>query len=158
MHYKYGHTPFNLLQAMDTNVVLTTRFYALPFTICSYCLYGRSNRSTRKNKTVISINEYKPVTSVSDCVSVNVLVFITPGLIFKMSGFITIKRCQYACMFVDHHYGFTYIHILKSQTGDESVEAKEAFEAYAESHGVDIKNYHAKNRIFRSARWIKHCK
>ena len=42
--------------------------------------------------------------------------------------------------------------MLKSQTGDEAVEAREYFEAYVESYGVDIKHYHAENGIFRSAR------
>ena len=61
-------------------------------------------------------------------------------------------------MFVDHHSDFTYVHILKSQTGYELVEAKEAFESYTESNGFDIKHYHDDNRIFRSAQWMNHCK
>ena len=61
-------------------------------------------------------------------------------------------------MFVYDHSDFKYVHPLKFQTGDEAVEAKEAFEAYAETHGVDIKHYHAENVTFRSAQWINHCK
>ena len=51
-------------------------------------------------------------------------------------------------MYVYDHYDVTYVHPLKFQTGDESVEAKEVFEAYAESHGFYIKHYHAENGIF----------
>ena len=54
-------------------------------------------------------------------------------------------------MFVNHNSDFTYIHKLKSKTGDEAIEAKETFMTYAESNGVGIKNYHADNGIFRSA-------
>ena len=53
-------------------------------------------------------------------------------------------------MFLYHHYESANVHLLKSQTGDEEVEEKEDFEAYAESNGVDIKHYHAGNGIFRS--------
>ena len=60
--------------------------------------------------------------------------------------------------FLYHHSDFTYIHLLKSQTGDESVESKEDSETYAESHGVDIKHNHAENGIFRSELWMNHYK
>ena len=75
-----------------------------------------------------------------------------------MFGFLTRQRYQYACMFVDHHYGFTCIHLLKSQTGDEAFESREYFWAYVESYGVDIKHHHAYNGIFRIAPWMNHCK
>ena len=61
------------------------------------------------------------------------------------------QRYHYACMFLDHYSDFAYVHLLKSQTGYEAVEAKESFEANAESHGVDIKHNCADNVIFRSA-------
>ena len=59
---------------------------------------------------------------------------------------------------MDHHSDFTYVNLLKYQTGDEAVKAKEAFEASAESHCVDIKHYHDDNGIFRSSRWMNQCK
>ena len=61
-------------------------------------------------------------------------------------------------MFVDRHYNFTHIHSLKYQTGDEADEAKEYFEEYAESHGIEIKHYHSDNGIFRSTLWMNHFK
>ena len=48
---------------------------------------------------------------------------------------------------MDNHSDFTDVHILNSQTGDKAVQVKEYFESYAESHGVDIKYYHAGNGI-----------
>ena len=61
-------------------------------------------------------------------------------------------------MFLNHCYDFTYVHILKPQTRDEAVEAKEAFEEYFKSCGVDIKDYHDENIIFRIVQFINHCK
>ena len=51
---------------------------------------------------------------------------------------------------VDNKYDFTYLHPLKSQTGDYTVEAKEALVAYAESHGVGIKHFNTDNGTLRS--------
>ena len=59
---------------------------------------------------------------------------------------------------MDHHYDFTCVHLIKYQTRDKSVEAKEALKAYDESHGVNIRNYHSEDGIFRSARWMNHFK
>ena len=58
-----------------------------------------------------------------------------------MSIFLTRQRYQYACVFVDNHSDFTYVHLINTQTGDEAVEAKETFKTYVEYHGVDI-NHH----------------
>ena len=54
-------------------------------------------------------------------------------------------------MFLDHNSDFTYVHLLKSQNGYEAVEPREYLEAYDKYHGVDNKNYHDKNGIFRDA-------
>jgi hypothetical protein len=36
------------------------------------------------------------------------------------------------------------------------VQAKRAFEAYAHSHGVSIKHYHADNGRFAGLKWMAH--
>ena len=50
-----------------------------------------------------------------------------------------------------------YSHVHKSTGGDEAVEAKEAFEAYAAQGGVYVKHYHGDNGIFKCDKWIQHC-
>ena len=91
MGYKYGHTPFNSLQEMATNGVLPKRLADCPFHVCSAYIYGNSNKYPLKKKTAGSINKYKPVESVGDCVSVNLLVSSTPGIIAHISVFIMRK-------------------------------------------------------------------
>jgi hypothetical protein len=49
---------------------------------------------------------------------------------------------------VDHVNQLSYIHLQSQVTAEETVEAKEAFEAYARSHGVIVKHYHADNGHF----------
>ena len=49
------------------------------------------------------------------------------------------------------------MHVHTSTGGEEAVQAKEAFEAYAAQHGVYVKHYHGDNGIFKSDKWIQHC-
>ena len=131
MQYKYGHTPFNRLQSMATNGALPNRLGACPHPVYTSFLYGESTKLLRNTKTERSINSYKLVVSVVEFISLGVLVSINPFLILKMSIFITRQCYQNASLFVNHRSDFTYLHLLKSQTGDESVEVKEYFESYA---------------------------
>ena len=99
----------------------------------------------------MSINKSEPIALFGEYVSIDELVSRTPGLIAQIPGFLMCQRQQYACVFVNKYYDFTYVHLLRCQTGDEAVEEKEAFGSHTESHGVDIKHYNADNVIFRSA-------
>jgi len=77
------------------------------------------------------------------------------------------KRYRAATVFVDHASRLSYIHLQQGLTSEETVEAKRAFEAYARSHGVSIKHYHADNGRFadnalidsiaRSGQTISYC-
>ena len=116
IQYNYGHTPFNRLQAMTTNGVPPNCLANFTFTVCAACLYVKATKLPRKTKTARSINESKPVFSVRDCVSIDVLVYSTPGLIVHIYGFIMHQSYHYACVFVDHNSDFTYVNLLTSQT------------------------------------------
>ena len=91
-NYKYGHTSFNLLQPIVTNGVLPKLLDDFPFTVCTDCPYGKATKFPRKAKTEISTNEFKPVTSVGDFVTDNLLVSITTGTIAQISGFLMPQR------------------------------------------------------------------
>jgi histone deacetylase 1/2 len=64
------------------------------------------------------------------------------------SPILTKKRYQVATIFVDHFSRLSYIYLQYSTSGAETVEAKKAFEAFAESHGVLVRHYHADNGRF----------
>ena len=74
---------------MDTNGILPNSLTTCTFIVYAYSIYGKATKQTCNTKKAISINEYKPVASAGGCVSVNLLVSSTPGLIVQMSGFIT---------------------------------------------------------------------
>jgi hypothetical protein len=94
------------------------------------------------------VNPARRVLEPGDCVSVDVLVSKTSGLVAQLRGWMTSRRYQCACVFVDHFWDYTYVHLLKAQDGDEVFAAKKAFEATADSHGLRIKHYQADNGIF----------
>ena len=135
---------------MANNGFLTKCLFACTLPVCASCLYEKATKIPCNTKTERYINKSKLIASVGECVSMNVLVSITPEPIENMYGFIMHQHYLYACVFVDYHYQFKYVHILKYQTVYEAVESNEDFEAYAKSHGVDTKQYHAENIIFRS--------
>jgi hypothetical protein len=72
----------------------------------------------------------------------------TPGLVAQLKGRPTIKRYKAATVFVDHFSGLSYVHLQKSTSADETVEAKDCFERYAASQGVRILHYFADNGRF----------
>jgi hypothetical protein len=51
-------------------------------------------------------------------------------------------------MFVDQFSGLSFIHLQKTCTGKETLDAKMAFEGYDHSLNVRIQHYHADNRRF----------
>ncbi len=88
------------------------------------------------------------MTKPDQCVSVDQLSSPTPGLIAQVKGNLTRDRYRVATVFVDHFSDLTYVHMSQSDTSEETVEAKEAFERFASTHGVTIEHYHADNGRF----------
>jgi hypothetical protein len=75
----------------------------------------------------------------------------TPGLIGQMKGFLTHQRYTATTVFVDHFSGLSFVFNQQTTTAAETVEAKQAFERYAKTHGVRISHYHADNGNFAEA-------
>ena len=97
---------------MATNGSPQNSLDTFPPSLCKDYIYGKTTKRPCNIKMTRSVNEYKLVASVGECVSVDVLFSSTPGLIYHMSGFIMRQRCQYAFIFVDNHSDFTYVHLL----------------------------------------------
>jgi hypothetical protein len=85
------------------------------------------------------------------------LVSSTLGLIAQMAGFLMCKQYKYACIFVDHFLDFRYVYMMKDQTANKALDAKLAFEAYSEAHGIEVKWYHADNGVFATQQWKEDC-
>jgi hypothetical protein len=55
-----------------------------------------------------------------------------------------------ATIFVDHFSRLSYTNLQKSTSAEETIEGKEAFERFANAHGIRVEHYHAGNGIFAS--------
>ena len=73
-----------------------------------------------------------------------------PGLIAQMVGFIRRQRYKYATVFVDQASHMGFIYLQKTCSAEETIEAKRAFEQYAENRAVRVQAYHADNGIFKA--------
>ena len=124
--------------------------------LCTSCLFGKATRRPWRTKTPANaISSVRQVTKPGDCVSIDQLESSTPGLIAQLKGRPTVQRYRAATIFVDHFSGLSYVHLQKTTNAEETVEAKEAFELFASSHGVQILHYHADNGRFADNRFRK---
>ena len=61
-------------------------------------------------------------------------------------------------MFVDQYSKYGYVHIQKTASAEETIEAKKVFENHLESMGVRVKSYQADNGVFRAHKWVDACR
>jgi hypothetical protein len=145
-HHRTGHVSMVKLQEMARQGMIPKRLATCSVPICTACAYGKATKTPWRTKG--KQNRTQTVTSPGQCVSIDQLVSPTPGYIAQLRGIPTRKRYQAATVFVDQYSGIGFVHVQKSTTAEETIEAKEKFEAWASSHGVSIKHYHAENGIF----------
>jgi hypothetical protein len=70
------------------------------------------------------------------------------GFIAQLKGTLTKKRYTAATIFVDHYSRLKYVHLMTRLPSEETIEAKQAFEHFAEQHGIRILHYHCNNGRF----------
>ena len=80
-----------------------------------------------------------------------------PGLITQMVGFLMKQYYKYATVFVDQASRMGFVYLQKTCSAEETIEAKRAFEQYADNRGVRVKAYHADNGIFKAKKWVEEC-
>jgi hypothetical protein len=73
-------------------------------------------------------------------VSVDQMVSPIPGLIAQITGTLTKQRYKYATVFVNQATRMGYVHLQKYASVKETLDAKEAVEAYASTHGISVKS------------------
>ena len=75
-----------------------------------------------------------------------------------MVGFLTRQCYKYTTVFVDQASRMGLVYLQKTCSAEETIEAKRAFEQYAENRGVSVQAYHADNRIFKAKKWVEECR
>ncbi|KAL7474485.1 hypothetical protein ACHAW6_000458, partial [Cyclotella cf. meneghiniana] len=77
------------------------------------------------------------------------------GFIAQAKG--TAHRYKYATIFVDHFSHVQFIHQHCNNSSAKIVQAKQAFEHFADDHGVNFKQYHCDNGRFADKGFIAAC-
>ena len=62
-----------------------------------------------------------------------------------------------ATVFVDQFSKLSFVHIQKTTSAEETLEAKAAFELYCSSMGVTVQHYRADNGMFADNLWRNAC-
>ena len=155
-HNKLGHLPNLRIRAMARAGRLPRKLAECRIPLCPSCVFGKATRRPWKQKgQQTGLNKGHTITSPGDCVSIDQLESPTPGFIGQVKGpILTRKRYQVTTVFVDQYSDLTYLHHQLTTSGDDTLEAKTAFETYAASHGVTIRHYHADNGRFAENKFL----
>jgi hypothetical protein len=126
--------------------------------MCTACAYGKASQKAWRGKPSKKGPINQTDLQAGDVVSVDQMVSPIPGLVAQITGVLTTRRYNYTTVYVDQATRLGYVHLQKGATAEETLEGKDAFKAYARSHGVTIKTYHADNGIFRAHKWVDCCR
>jgi transposase InsO family protein len=153
LHHKFNHISMKRMRHMAKCGALPRQLAECDIPVCSACMYTKATRQPWRSKSTKEQEEdIKPPTKPGDVVSVDQLRSPTPGLVAQMT-----KRYNYATVFVDQYSRLGYVYVQKTQSAEETLEAKEAFERYASLQDVHVKAYHADNGVFRANAWYEAC-
>jgi len=139
--------------AMARAGLLPSTFLTCQEPLCSSCLYSKATRRPWRTKASPE-GGLKRATFAGQCVAVDQCELPVPGLVAQLKGIPTKKRYTCATVFIDLFSDFTFIHFQYTTNAQETLEAKHAFERYAQGHGVKVKSYHADNGHFAENAWV----
>ena len=148
-HARYDHLSWSKMDRLVIAKILPKKISVLKGNtyLCPSCSFGKMIRRAWRTKGKpgkIGKNVKKP----GDLVSVDQLMSSHPGIIPRISGRHTRDRISCATCFYDTFSHYSYSHLQRSTTGDETISAKEAFEREAHSNGNVISHYRADNGRF----------
>ena len=147
-HYRLGHMSFARIKLLAALGILPRRLMLVRTPKCAGCLFGSMTKKPWRTKGANNKGRIKQVTKPGQCVSVDQLQSTTPGFIAQLKGGITKQRYTAATVFVDQFSGLGYVHLQRTLSSNDTLEAKQAFEAYARSMGIRIQHYHTDNGRF----------
>ena len=157
-HYKLGHEPFKNLQWMAQQGLIPKRLAKCRVPKCAACYYGKATRRPWREKGSANKHRIAAATAAGQIVSVDQMKSTVPGFIGQIKGCLTRQRYHFATVFVDQFSGLGYVHLQKTDSGEETLEAKQAFEGYSRSMNVRIQHYHADNGRFAENLFMNHVK
>jgi hypothetical protein len=79
-------------------------------------------------------------------------------MVGQIKGIPTQQRYHYVTIFVDQFSVLGFVHLQKTCSGEETLDAKMAFEGFAYSMNVRVQHYHTDNRQFCENLWMNNVK
>ena len=154
-YYCLGHAPFKTLRAMALLDMLPRHIMQARPSKCVICHYGAMTikpwRTSEKGTGIKPTPIHRP----GDCISIDQMESSVPGFVAQLKGCLTRKRYAVTTVFVDHYSRLKYVHPQTSTSAQDTLDAKEVFEAYTKKHGVMIHHYHADNGTFANNLFMK---
>ena len=147
-HYRLGHLPFSVIKNLAKQRILPYYLHKVEPPKCPGCLYSKAHRRPWRHKPKKKIRKIQKAQYPGHIVSVDQRESPVPGLLPQTKGQHTRQRFTCATVFVDQYSGLDYVHLQTSLSGQQTLEAKIAFERFATTHGVQIKHYHRDNGRF----------
>jgi hypothetical protein len=156
-HSKLGHLSHSRMQHLAKSGKIPKHLNLKRPPICIACLHGKATKKPWRSKG--SVNKTpRETTYPGECIAVDQLESTTAGFIGQLKGAIlTNQRYKHATVFVDLFSDYTYVHMHTAITSAETVKAKRAFEAHAETFGIKVKHYHADNGRFQDIAFKEDC-
>ena len=124
---------------------------------CMACMFGKATKKPWRTKIPKNPKLTCRQRNAGDLVYINQLISPTPGLVSQMTGRPTTLRYTCATVFVYHSSDLNFLHLQKSTSGLETVEAKKEFEHFSQQNNITISAYHSNNGIFSKTEWTKSC-
>jgi hypothetical protein len=154
-HYRLGHLAFSKLKQLALNGEIPQKLAKVKPPACMGCLFGAMTKVPWKGRETSS--KVFVATKAGHCVSVDQMISTQVGFIAQLKGTLTKKHYTAATIFVDHYSRLKYVHLMTRLTSEETIEAKQAFEHFAEQHGIRILHYHCNNGQFADNAFMNSC-
>ena len=145
-----NHLSFPEMMKLSEKGIINKCFAKLKdrFPVCMSCVFGMSHHRPWQSKGTPGTIRKDSKTYPGDCVSIYQLVSAQPGMIPKISGYLTNMIIWGATVFVDNVSEFTHISLMRYITLDDTMLAITSFERLANDGGVTTKSYRADNGRF----------
>ena len=145
-HYALKHLPKAYMKKLAKAGIIPRKLEKVDPPICVACLKGKQHRTPWKgrNKNVPTIR--KPHHNFPGAqTSSDQMISPFGGMIPQIKGRLMKAKYYAATIFVDHFTDYTYVHLMSDTKAENTLEAKNAYEALMFSHGHKVLAYHADN-------------
>jgi hypothetical protein len=147
-HHQLSHLSFAKLKKFAILGEIPKRLAKVKPPVCAGCLFGAMTKIPWQGNEGASDHTVFEATLPGQIVSVDQMISTQVGFIAQLKGALTKKRYTAATVFTDHYSRLQYIHLMTRLTSQETIDAKRAFEHFADQHGVKILHYHCDNGRF----------